>query len=245
MINDVLVENCIVGGSINVSINRLTVRRSVIGAMFTSPLLTFTNNVVLGGVYLDNATTTQVVDHNLFAGTGIRGRNILASNNIFLAPVPPPGNVVSQSVFTNNISFATSGTVLPPPGSTNSGTGNLENVNPRLVDFPTATTLATVLTANFRLQDGSPAIGAASDGTDIGPLGGGTPFTSFFSGSAPGPFVTTLDVSPAVFVGAPLSVSVEASGALADVLRGATEAPGTEAFGAPARSTETRLGLDQ
>ena len=189
-----------------------------------------------------NNGTLNRIDHNLFAqSTAISGVNLIVSNNIFLVPVTTDGGT-SSSVFTNNLSFATSGTALPPPGATNSGTGNLVNVNPLFVNFPTATTLTTVLTTDFRLRPGSPAIGAASDGTDIGPTGGATPFTSFFTGGAPVPTVSVLNVSPVVFTGSPLTVALEAVGALGPPAVAADAPPGLtgtldEAFGTPAETT--------
>ena len=258
-VRNLSVRDCIVlegvrggGGNGGGTLPSLSIKTSVLVGVYggsNTPNIMLFGNLILGGVYLNQANTTQIVDHNLFVNYGVRGRNLLVSNNIFLSPVTDGSySAVTTSVFTNNLSFATSGNELPAPHPTNSGTGNLVNVNPLLVDFPTATTMATVLETDFRFQAGSPAIGAASDGTDIGPLGGATPFTSFFTGGAPTPVVSMLNVSPAVFTGSPVTVDIEAVGELGEVdPNAAPEGPAQEAaegraLDAAARGTASRPG---
>ena len=253
-LNNLTIDNCRTnvirgsGGAGSSRISNLLITRSIIGGMVFggggAPNMVIRNSIFFQPVYIGQSTTFNTLDHNLFAGSSfLYGNNGIVSNNIFLVPVSSD-QVITSTVFTNNLSFATSGTALPVPHPTNSGTGNLVNVNPLLVNFPTTTTLATVLTTDFRLRPGSPAIGAASDGTDIGPTGGATPFTSFFTGGAPVPTVSVLNVSPVVFTGSPLTVALEAVGALGPPAVAADAPPGLtgtldEAFGTPAPPAET------
>lgn len=221
--------------------------------------LTIRNNIIFSFVGINasvnQASTFTNIDHNIFAYSGgttgnsiakLAGRNLIVTNNIFMDRVAMP-NGTAHSVFTNNISFAPTGTELPAVGVSNSGTGNLVNLNPRLVLFPSTTTLANVLTTNPRLQTTSPARNAATDGTDMGPFGGTNPFTAFLNGGSITPYVTVLNVTSTVFEGDPLQVGITAVASLPEPPAGspgltemplpaeapAFDTPSAETFGLP------------
>jgi hypothetical protein len=61
------------------------------------------------------------------------------------------------------------------PGSGNLGSGNIVDANPVFTNFPLQGG-ALSYSHDFTLLPGSPAIGAGTDGTDIGILGGMLPF---------------------------------------------------------------------
>ncbi|MBL7754934.1 MAG: hypothetical protein JNM44_10700 [Chitinophagaceae bacterium] len=117
-----------------------------------------------------NSIGGMLFDHCLFLNTAapFTGlQNALVKNSIFMNASPSASN----SSWINNIS--TQATVFHT-GSGNSGSGNLYSTNPNFVNY----TLGTFYANNhdYNVQSGSPAIGAANDGTDIGIHGGYSKF---------------------------------------------------------------------
>ena len=99
------------------------------------------------------------------------------ANNIFYGRTPSNSAAGSASasfqrnIFTNNISISTGNDALPPAGATNTGSGNLVSEVVGFVNVPFSNTWSSA--HDFTLTPGvSQAIGAGSDGSDIGISGG-------------------------------------------------------------------------
>ena len=114
----------------------------------------------------------KLVQHNIFAWSGSGTltdamRSTLLVNNIFYGLTANAGTQ-TDCVYNNNLSFGhNTNNTLPPTGQ--GGSNNLVNVNPQFenVQAPTAAS-AFNYTRNYRLQSGSPAVGAGSGGKNIG-----------------------------------------------------------------------------
>jgi hypothetical protein len=144
----------------------------------------FRNNV-----FFHNSTGPRIVsinspiifDHNTFLGNST-GRifnlvnQAIISNNIFyncdLSNTGSFSSSYNGCVITNNATFLCAGTL---PGATNSGSGNLNGVDPLFVNYPGIPSDFSWL-YDIRLQTGSSLLSAGSDGTQIGVYGGTYPF---------------------------------------------------------------------
>lgn len=103
---------------------------------------------------------------NAFSGST---RLLAINNNIFYRA--NPANSVTNSSFNNNISCQCTNNAFPIGGSGNTGSGNIENTDPLLVNFPAAGDYFSY-TYDYNLQSGSPAKNAGTDGKDVGLTGG-------------------------------------------------------------------------
>ncbi len=191
LINNVILERNRFG-SIALTGNGWIIRNNVTSTvnMGNSHNILITNNIIGGSVSGSSNSITNngiVIDHNFFE-TGTNSllylQNAIISNNIFYHQNNPASvfNYVFHSTFNNNITYgpASSSLILPPAGVGNTGSGNMNNTNPNQVNVPIpfgAFTLAH--TYNYALNTGSPALGAATDNTNIGPTGGTHPMGTF------------------------------------------------------------------
>jgi len=132
-----------------------------------------------------------------------QGANNVFTNNFFFLRLNFNGGVVANNIlytnfggtfsmnaknvmFSNNIMYSTSTTFDTTAFSSNgnTSTNNLFNVDPMFVNpvifnalfSYSQTSPASGPFADFHLQAGSPAIGAGTDGTDLGIYGGPTPW---------------------------------------------------------------------
>jgi hypothetical protein len=163
-----LIENNIVNYSINC------------GSSFN---LVINNNIFNYSTTFNSSLPNFNLSNNLFilSGgnllSGISNANII--NNIFYG-----GNFgsVNTSVFSNNLTFNTNQNTLPY--GDNTGSGNIDNQDPQ---FTTIQTLNYTFSAfdDYRLLPTSPGHNAGTDGTDIGPFGGSSPFPSSPIGGEP------------------------------------------------------------
>jgi len=122
------------------------------------------------------------ISNNIFFGDNITVSNALIQNNCFLAL----GSVsisVSGSIFRNNI-LSFGGSSIP------AGVGNIPSTPQAAIFVGTGTT-----DGQWKLKDGSPAIGAGYEGVDIGMFGGAEPYV--LSGIPPIPTIYQLN-APAV-----------------------------------------------
>lgn len=131
---------------------------------FNSSII-FNNNIVLtrqngngsGAIQLfANCSGTQITNNIfIFKGTSVSNFS-LGSNNALS--------------FQNNLTYNYNGTL-----DALSGSGNIDNTDPQFVAFNSNASLNT--TANdYRIQSGSPAENAGTDGNDLGVYNGGFPF---------------------------------------------------------------------
>jgi hypothetical protein len=142
------------------------------------------NNNFISGQINNSSLPNFILSNNLFftAGGGILLNNITNANivnNIFYGAHT---GGVSNSVFNNNLTFNSLQNTLPY--GTNTGNGNLSNQDPQ---FTTIQTLGYNFSAfdDYRLLPASPGHNAGTDGTDIGPFGGSSPFLSSPIGGEP------------------------------------------------------------
>lgn len=125
---------------------------------------TFNNNIVV----FNNTPATN--DLGLFENCA----NPIVNNNIFLITA---NNTVATELkllnsninFQNCLTFAFGGQTL----NALSGTNNLNNTNPQFVNIGNTANMAFSLANNYKLNTGSPAIDAGSDGDDLGIYGQG------------------------------------------------------------------------
>lgn len=101
-------------------------------------------------------STTQVALQNM--------QNTVIKNSIFMNNASSQSGTSTGNIYLNNISrLGTISNALP-------NAGNQSSTNPNFVSYTLASLYSTA--HDYHLQAGSPAIGAADDGTDIGPHGG-------------------------------------------------------------------------
>ncbi|HRY98644.1 MAG TPA: hypothetical protein P5550_06250 [Bacteroidales bacterium] len=168
-------------------------------------------NCVFDGTFLggNNPGIPWLFDHCLFLAsstaifTNVRGATI--SNCIFANRFPEG---VTNTTFLNNL-CAVSGTFPPAGGGGNSALSNIENSNPLFVNFTSGQLFST--SRDYHLQAGSPAIGAGSDGTDIGLFGGSTGFNLSFEPQNAPVVRRVLIQNPTISPNGILNVNVKAS----------------------------------
>jgi hypothetical protein len=172
--NNWMIENSIIGyfrGSSTKSLN-LVVKNCVISQSL---------NFIRSGIILNN----------LFLGSGgqsFSGVDLsIIQNNIFYGTSPQGAE---NSAFNNNLTFQSTDNSLPY--GTNTGHNNLVNIDPQFVLY---TDGSFSYDHDYHLRPGSPGIGAATDGGDIG-IYGGTGFSE--TGEPPIPVVRQLSLENAV-----------------------------------------------
>jgi len=196
---------------------------SHIGCSYFYTLFYNTNNVIISNnIFLreinacsiigKSAGTTQLstfIYNNLF--TTVYGLNsfdgineLIINNNIFFGSNP---QVTSLCAFQNNLVYNNSYLETLPYGD-NIGSGNLIG-DPLFTSVPTDWSFA--LTNDYRLQSGSPAMNAGTDGTDIGITGGLYPWpqnadgTLDMSGEPVVPQTRSFSISPQIInIGTPV-----------------------------------------
>ncbi len=168
------------------------------------------NNLVSAnyGYMINSASSSVIITNNIFMGASGYAlstiSNALITNNIFWGstPVQP---TVTNCTFNKNITYLTSNNTIPY--GTNSGTGNLINVNPYFTNAPNN---AINYTYNYDLLAFSAGNNAGTDGTDIGIYGGVAPIPGL--GGVPRiPRITQFDLQYSVVPqGGSLNVQVKA-----------------------------------
>ncbi|MEP6466535.1 MAG: hypothetical protein ABJB05_09520 [Parafilimonas sp.] len=177
------------------------------------------NNVFTGSyIYNDNLHPNLIITNNNFTSTvNLQVSNAIVSNNIFyyksssVVNFAYGGNAIN-TVFNNNIYYNNSNTNPFNIGQTNNtGTGNINNKNPKYISYDLTTTEVT-RNDNLQLQTSSPAKNAGTDGKDIGGYGGATPMKYPLSGEPAIPQVKTMNINnTTVSPGSILQVQVKAN----------------------------------
>lgn len=156
-----------------------------------------------------------LIQNNLFLADGDRNAlfglsDCIIANNIFFG-MRPRGTDLERNVFTNNLTMGNDDNSFPIGDGTNTGSGNLEGVNPQFINLSLTTSVW-----NFDwdpgLQEGSPAISAGSDDTDIGIFGGPSPFNTLYTGGSPIPIIQSLNLPGIIQPGQDLQINVKARG---------------------------------
>ena len=238
-ISNILVENCEIhrlvgagfGTATSNAISGLIVRNCVFNSsnntsdpkaleLTNASSVTIENNIIRGECCTAGAVraTGATIRNNLFydgVASGIAFISIegcIIQNNIFLNTNPNSwGNTGTNNTFQNNISFNTSADAFPTTINMNSGSGNMEGVDPMLTNVP----LAPAGDPDWNYDNdftplaGSPVLNAGTDGTDIGPTGGTTPFNT--EGTLL-PVIQSLTVPSVISQGVDLQVNIKAKG---------------------------------
>lgn len=122
-----------------------------------------------------NPLLTVSIEHCLFLSTTAtlsQMKYAQIENCIFLNSFPNSSQ--SNCNFENNL-CGVAGTFPPAPANGNTASGNIENTSPMFVNCPPGSFYSATL--DFHLQGGSPAIGTANNGTDMGVHGGYSGFS--------------------------------------------------------------------
>ncbi|HLT53037.1 MAG TPA: hypothetical protein VKZ97_04080 [Flavobacteriaceae bacterium] len=124
---------------------------------FNNNIVIFNNTPATNDLGLFENCTNPVVNNNIF---------LITSNNTIATEL----KLLNSSInFQNCLTFAFGGQTL----NTLNGTGNLNNTNPQFVNIGDTANMAFTVSNNYKLNTGSPAIGAGSDGDDLGIFGQG------------------------------------------------------------------------
>jgi hypothetical protein len=189
-VNNIAVKKCKIQGynsttALHVGGSNWHIENNVIDRIdiVNQPSVIIKNNLITGYIINSNQPFV-VITNNLFIDNPANGcfgfiNNAEISNNIFYGASPVGA---STSVFNNNLTFNTVQNSLPY--GTNTGTGNITNLDPQFTSIQTVNYLFNVAD-NYILLPTSPGNNAGTDGTDIGPFGGFNPFPSSPIGGEP------------------------------------------------------------
>lgn len=189
-IDNVTIKRCKIGGYVYISGGNWSIVNNILNYVnignFTN--LFIANNVFYQGSFYNSNQASVYIINNLFlyynsSSMFYNVSNANIYNNIFYANSVTVYNSVNN-VFNNNLSYNTSDYTLPPAG--NSGTGNIQQTDPKFVSQATipAPGSGTVAMANLKdydwhLQGTSSGKNAGTDGTDLGIYGGSYPWPGF------------------------------------------------------------------
>lgn len=207
--SNVIIESCrtLSGMSVNNGCSNLVIIKnffdgslSFSGGAGTGHIIS--HNYIRTGVVSTGTGPSATITHNVInhsnSTTYIGLSNSTISNNIFIRPSATVAVPPTNSVFTNNVAM---GSLIP---ATNNTTG-VELADIFVVANPSVN---SPVDNNFFLAPGSPAEGAAADGSDCGMYGGMVPYR--LSGLPPLPRVTGVVAPTVVSVGVPFDVSINA-----------------------------------
>jgi hypothetical protein len=198
------------------------------------------NNIISSTTDIRNSSNAVISNNLLFSAFGAgyfintnsTSPNIRIEHNIFSGTVSTAFAQVTNAVITNNIFYGTrpNGTGAPfhsnslsnnlvldaftfPPtalgGPANSGVNNIQGTSPLFTNAPVSTAYND--TYNYTLQAGSPCIGAATTGENIGPSGGLYPWTGNLTLKASNiPVITLFGNSGVVPQNQPLKSNIKA-----------------------------------
>ncbi|MBK9255784.1 MAG: hypothetical protein IPM42_09880 [Saprospiraceae bacterium] len=153
---------------------------------FTNNSYFLSSNVNLNHqIFVKNCLFLNRTNNLFFSINGI-----VVENCIFYKSEPT--GTITNSIFNNNLTYLCNNNTLPPAGSGNSGSGNIENTNPLFINYPPLGA-DFAWTHDYGLLAGSPAIGAGTGGTNIGLTGGTYPLNQL-KGNSPLPVVTSLSL---------------------------------------------------
>lgn len=157
-------------------------------------------------------TTNVQLDHNLFytiGGICSACSALLFTNNIFEGVDPSSG--VTNSTYNNNITYNCSGTNAPWTLGTNTGTGNIENQDPQMVDQSAVNANIANPLLNFTIPAG-PANNSGADGKDLGLLFDPSGYLNWANSRNPKlPVVNSLLINSTANPGGNLEIHLNAS----------------------------------
>jgi len=178
--SDILFENCMFDrvvanyGSNVVFRNCIFILPGTLYLFNTVSNVLFSNCIFNGDLGGDLLYTQIVsIDHCIFLSSGacfVNCSGFEVSNCIFMNSTGVSG--ITSSDFQNNI--CRNSFTFPPAGNTDNG-GNQTSADPLFVTYTANSSYSAA--HDYHLQAGSPAIGTASDATDVGVHGGFTNFS--------------------------------------------------------------------
>ena len=186
----------------------------------------FANNLLYGGINIvTESGSITILNNNFIGATGSETaflsklKYVMVANNIFYGSTPSiavGGSFSTEfrfNTFSHNLVYATGDDTMPPTGGVDGTENNgLNNIiaNPNFVNGAVSNTWSAAY--DFTLQAGSPAIGAGSDGLDIGIYGGTYPFpdTNFVLKTTDAPVIQILNTSGVINPGDDLPVRIKA-----------------------------------
>ncbi len=202
--NTTLIRNNIATGMIDV--------RNSSNALITNNLLLQSTNHVIN----NNGSSPNIrIENNIISGSTTHAfyslTNAIVTNNIFYGVLPNGlyspfhSNTFSNNLVLNAFTFPPAAT----GGPANSGINNITGTGPLFTSAPVSGTYND--TYNYTLQSGSPCIGAASTGENIGPSGGLYPWTGNLTLKATAvPVITQFGNSGVVPQNQPLKSNIKA-----------------------------------
>lgn len=179
--------------------------------LYNNTSIIISNNVFKNeyyGIRTSNSSTV-VVSNNLFMNWRYfyNVYNATISNNIFICNSSTSSSSMANNTFLNNLSYWDASNLYNLPPTSNTGTGNISNQNPQ---FETGLASGAYdYSLDYHLKTTSPGHNAGTDGTDIGPYGGTSPFV--WGGAFSIPKVTEMIIkNPIINQGTNINVNVKA-----------------------------------
>jgi hypothetical protein len=213
------------------SLNNGIFRNNLILGGFYFGAATSGNNIISNNIIYNTIWTvaeggnTTILNNNFIGATGVdyafsgKMKNGIVNNNIFYGVTPSiaaAGTTSSNfelNTFSNNLVFSSGDDTMPPTGGLgNAGSGNITGVSPNFTNVQLLGTWSSAY--DFTLQAGSPALGAGSDGTDIGISGGASyawPDANFVMKTTAAPVIQILNTSTVINPGDNLPVRIKAN----------------------------------
>ncbi|MEZ4828285.1 MAG: right-handed parallel beta-helix repeat-containing protein [Bacteroidia bacterium] len=187
-VNDIVIERTNASSiSLTTNNNGWIIQNNIIDYIYINynSNILIRNNIIKGQIY-STSQPSVLVSNNVFTGTPTAGTvfstasHLIITNNIFYYGRSPQGTTLST--YNNNIAYFTPNDTMVI--GTNTGSGNLINVNPQFVNAPSGT---FDYAYDYQLKSNSQGKNAGTDGTDIGAYGSLNPFP--IGGVAP--FITS------------------------------------------------------
>jgi len=179
--------------------------------LYNNGNIVITNNVFYGNqvypVYGSNSPSL-IFSHNLVMNFQYfyKVYNAIISDNIFICSGNTNQSLMANNKFYNNISYRSALNPYPLPPAGNAGANNISNQDPLFETAPSSGNFNYTL--DYHLKSNSPAKNAASDGTDIGPYGGSSPFV--WGGVFTIPQISETNITnPVINVSTPINVNVK------------------------------------
>lgn len=204
-------------GTVNTLIRNNIISNTVDVRSSTNAVIS--NNLFISGyswfINTNSSSPNIRIEHNILSGTistvFYQVTNAVITNNIFYGTQPNSGIAPFHSnTFSNNLVLDPF--TFPPSalgGSANSGVNNIQGTGPLFTSAPVAASYNS--TYNYTLQVGSPCIGTATTGENIGPSGGLYPWTGNLTLKATSvPVITLFGNSGVVPQNQPLKSNIKA-----------------------------------
>ena len=230
-ISNILLENSqvvnIIGPVFTNTLSNLIVRNCIFNSanvsgepqafeLYTTSGVIITNNIIQGGCCIHGAIwgdAITITNHLFYYNqTGYAFQNLhnsLIPNNIFYGTSPEINSASSGgNTLSHNLVFSSSDDNFTDGNNGNADAGGNIVADPQLANLPFVTTDWNY-SYDITLGGTSPALGAGSDGTDIGPSGGATPFDpegTFL------PLIQEINMPAVVTQGTDLEVNIKAKG---------------------------------